>query len=61
MATTHSGVGKAKVADTLVAICTPNRSAASPPAADAQSPVTRGDGRRRAARRSKVPGEEPSG
>ena len=61
MGINHSGVGKAKVADTLVAICTPYGSASNPPAAESQGPAARGDGRRRAARRSKVPSEEPGG
>jgi CBS domain-containing protein len=55
-AVSHSGVGKAKVADTLVAVCTPHRIAATPQSTLLQP---RGDEPRRRTRRSGASNKEP--
>ncbi len=63
MGTTLSAAGKAKVADTLVDICAPHRSAASPQSTQLESPhkvlVPRGEGPRRRTRRSGASSEKP--
>lgn len=59
----HSGIGKAKVADILVAVCTPHRSAANPQSTQLQAPHRvldpRRDGPRRRTSRSGASSEEP--